>query len=356
LSPTAVDILAITDYSIGRLRLDRRRLCRELLVRLHDREDVVEFAPVVLRFLRVRRDLARCVARTRAVRCSSFNINSFSTEQALYFFRFKPADLSRVAGLLDVQAGSSRRHHKASAVEGLCVVLHRMSSPARWRDLEPMFVRSSSSQCELFYETIKQLGIRWSSLLCAWRGDLMVERAAMYAQHVIEKGGGLDNSVGFIDGTGLFVALPGGALQRSVYSGHKRTHMLKFQTVATPDGLIFHLFGPEEGRRHDVTMYREAGMEKSLQGGLSIGGVQYCIYRDAAYLIRPWMQVAFPTRLEGEADAEEEAQNTDMARVCLSVEWRYKEVKQSFKSLDFRRKLKVREGPVALVYRCAALP
>ena len=97
-------------------------------------------------------------------------------------------------------------------------------------------------------------------------------------------------------------------------------------------------------------------MGNILQGGLSIGGVQYCIYGDEAYLIRPWMQVAFPTRLEGEVDAEEEAQNTDMARVRLSVEWRYKEVKQIFTSLDFRRKLKVREGPVALVYRCAALP
>jgi len=97
LSPTAVAMVAITDYSIGRLRLDRRRLRSELLVRLHDGEDVVELAPVVLRFLRVRRDLARCVARTRAVRCSSFNINSFSTEQALSLFRFKSADLSRVA-------------------------------------------------------------------------------------------------------------------------------------------------------------------------------------------------------------------------------------------------------------------
>jgi len=230
-----------------------------------------------------------------------------------------------------------------------------MSSPARWRDLEPLFGRSSSSLCELFYETIERLDIRWSNLLCVWRGDLMVERAALYAQHVLEKGGGLDNCVGFIDGTGLFVARPGGALQRSVYSGHKRTHMLKFQTVTTPDGLIFHLFGPVEGRRHDVTMYREAGMDNILQGGLSIGGVQYCIYGDKAYLIRPWMQVAFPTRLEGEADDEEEAQNTDMARVRVSVEWGYKEVKQTFTSLDFKRKLKVREGPVALVYRCAAL-
>jgi len=348
-------MVAIEDYSIGRLMRSRRRLRRELLVRLHGGEDVVDLGLVVLRFLRVRRDISRCVARTRAVSSSSFNINSFSTEESLSLFRFKPADVGRLAGLLEVQGGSSRRRYKATPVEQLCVILRRLSSPARWLDLEILFGRGRSSLCELFYETIEQLDVRCSGLLCSWRGDLIEERAAMYAQRVLEKGGALDNCVGFIDGTGLFVARPGGALQRSVYSGHKRTHMLKFQTVTTPDGLIFHLYGPVEGRRHDITMYREAGMDDMLQAGLHIGGIQYCIYGDKAYLIRPWMQVAFPAPLGGEADAEEDTQNTDMAGLRVSVEWGYKEVKQVFTSLDFKRKLKIREGPVALVYRCTAL-
>ena len=32
--------------------------------------------------------------------------------------------------------------------------------------------------------------------------------------------------------------------QRSVYNGHKRVHALKFQSIALPNGLIGHLFGP----------------------------------------------------------------------------------------------------------------
>jgi len=351
--PVTPTMVAIADYSVGRLQRARRRLRRELLVRLHGGEDLVEMGEVVLRFLRVRRDLSRSVSRSRAVVCSTFNLNIFSTEQSLSLFRFKPADLGRAAHLLEVEGGSSRRRYRAPAVESLCVVLRRLSSPARWWDLEPLFGRSSSSLSEIFYETMERLDERWRDALCTWRGDLMVQRAPTYAQCVLDKGGGLDNCVGFIDGTGLFVARPGGGLQRSVYSGHKRTHMLKFQTVTTPDGLLFHLFGPMEGRRHDITMYREAGMDDILEAGLSIDGVQYCLYGDKAYLLRPWMQVAFPEPVDGEQDADEEEQNTNMAAVRVSVEWGYKEVKQVFTSLDYKRKLKVREGPVGLMYRCA---
>jgi len=77
----------------------------------------------------------------------------------------------------------------------------------------------------------------------------MGQRAGTYAECVLEKGGAIDHCVGFIDGTGIFVARPREGLQRSVYSGHKRTHMLKLQSIVTPDGLLFHLAGPIEGRR-----------------------------------------------------------------------------------------------------------
>ena len=94
---------------------------------------------------------------------------------------------------------------------------------------------------------MERIDERLCDALPTWRGDLMGQRAPTYAQCVLDKGGGLDNSVGRIDGTGLFVARPSGGLQRSVYSAHKRTHILKFHTVTTPDGLLFHLFWPDGG-------------------------------------------------------------------------------------------------------------
>ena len=82
-------------------------------------------------------------------------------------------------------------------------------------------------------------------------------------------------------------------MQPSCYSGLKRMHCLIYQTVTTTDGL-FSLYGPEVGRRHDLTLLRESGLEERLQGCLNIGGRQYYIYGDSAYMMRPCMQVAIP--------------------------------------------------------------
>jgi len=90
--------------------------------------------------------------------------------------------------------------------------------------------------------------------LTEWRVEYMRERAALYAEKIEGTGAYLDRCVGFIDGTAIFIAQPGGGLQRAGYSGHKRKHAVKFQCVLTPVGLIFHLFGPWEGRRHDMIL------------------------------------------------------------------------------------------------------
>ena len=56
------------------------------------------------------------------------------------------------------------------------------------------------------------------------------------------------------------------------YNGHKRKHSLKFQVVNSLDGLIFHAYGPTEGRRHDWTLYVRSGVDVQLPNILDIGG------------------------------------------------------------------------------------
>lgn len=59
---------------------------------------------------------------------------------------------------------------------------------------------------------------------CSFRRDLMVKRAAYYADAVHRRGGALGSCVGFMDGTKIQIARPGGrgTFQRSVISGNKR--------------------------------------------------------------------------------------------------------------------------------------
>jgi len=86
----------------------------------------------------------------------------------------------------------------------------------------------------------------------------MRERAGLYSSRIAEARAFLDRCVGFVDGTALFVSRSGGGLQRVCYSGHKRRHAVKFLNVLNPDGLFFYLFGPWEGRRHDMTLYHNS--------------------------------------------------------------------------------------------------
>jgi len=92
---------------------------------------------------------------------------------------------------------------------------------------------------------------------------------------ILDSGAYLDRCVGFIDGTTIFVARPGGGYQRACYSGHKRKHSIKFQSVLTPDGLLFKFSGPWERRRHDMTLFHESGLDDILPNALIINGEQH---------------------------------------------------------------------------------
>ena len=67
----------------------------------------------------------------------------------------------------------------------------------------------------------------------------------MYAESIPRRVWKLTTYVEFIDGTKIRIAGPSGQVhQRAFYGGDKRIHRLSYQTVTTPDALIFHLYGP----------------------------------------------------------------------------------------------------------------
>ena len=61
--------------------------------------------------------------------------------------------------------------------------------------------------------------------------------------------------------------------------------LLIYQTISTPDGLIFHLHGPLEGRRHNLTLLRESRLPDELPEKLKIDGLQHYIYGDKAHIL-----------------------------------------------------------------------
>jgi hypothetical protein len=107
------------------------------------------------------------------------------------------------------------------------------------------------------------------------------------------------------------------------------------------------VYGPVEGRRHDITMLKEFGIERSLSESLLINGEQYYIYGDLAYILRPYIQVGF----QGPNLTTEQASfNSSKSLVRIAVEWAFKDTKQCFIHLVLPRKLNVRMTPVGVWY------
>ena len=67
--------------------------------------------------------------------------------------------------------------------------------------------------------------------------------------------------------------------QEAVSNGHKRGHGLKFQSVLFPDGMLGHLFGPVEGRRHDTSVLEYSGLLDMLQTHVP----EYYVFGDQGY-------------------------------------------------------------------------
>ena len=218
-----------------------------------------------------------------------------------------------------------------------------------WFDLETSFGMRSSALSEVFWEVLEWFVQLRGYLITTLREGFLRDRAASYADAIKNAGAPLDSCVDFIDCTKIKMARPGGQNrnQRSCYSGHKLFHCLVYQTITTTDGLIFSFYGPEEGRRHNMTLLHNSRISDRLAECLLVDGRQFYVYGDAAYVLHPWMQTAFNSIALTDEEGE---YNTDMSAVRVTVEWNYKDLKQLWNRNDYSRSLKVRQFPVSLLY------
>lgn len=287
--------MRITDYRIGRLARNLRQFrSRMRMVRC------LRSVPLKVRVLRELR-IAEFEYRVRnlrtiAISTCTFNINSISEESCLADYCFRLHEVGKIADLIGWDRGYTKRNrYKCSSVADVCVMLRRLASRCRYRDIEVDHGMHASKLSKVFWEVCTEFNNKFGRLVTDFRVDLLHDRASLYSYCIQRRGGSLPNCFGFMDGTKIEIARPGGdgANQRSCYSGHKRFHCLTYQTITTPDGLIFHLFGPVEGRKPDAYMYSESGMDDMLRENTTIEGTQYYLYADKAYTIRSWMQCVY---------------------------------------------------------------
>lgn len=116
-------------------------------------------------------------------------------------------------------------------MEGLCILLRKLSYPCRYSDVV------CSDVLDFVYDTHSHRITRWNPTV------LSPADPQIYSDAIAAKGAALQNCFGFIDGAIRPIRRPG-EQQRILYNGHKKFHSLIFQAVALPNGPIGNFYGP----------------------------------------------------------------------------------------------------------------
>jgi hypothetical protein len=155
-----------------------------------------------------------------------FNLEEFDAEKCKVFFRFVKEDLYELAGQLrlpDEFVLSNRI--RVDRMVALCMTLRRLSYPTRLVDLEHFFGWPKSTISMIVNDTINHIYETFKGKITNLNQEWIVNRMQLYADKIHRKGAPLTNCFGFVDGTVRPMCRPMN-LQRIVYNGHKRVHML----------------------------------------------------------------------------------------------------------------------------------
>jgi hypothetical protein len=278
------------------------------------------------------------------------SINDFNESECLAYFRFKKEDLVTISHqlwpVISPHLGNNQmkielmNSFKAPYETCLLAYLFKMARPQRLvNDMEKVFcLRKShlSSIIITFGDALYEVSKLYLCDPSIWHS-----RMPYYAWLVHNRTEGLvDNVWGFIDATFRRTCRPY-TLQHLMYSGYKKCHGLKYQTIATPDGFVACLHGPYVGRQHDASILTESRVVEMLQDLMPANqqnGPVYAVFGDMAYRQSLWVYRGFLNPLPGSAEARV---NQVLSGSRASVEWAYGHVLQKFSSVDFKQSQQV---------------
>ncbi|KAJ8914010.1 hypothetical protein NQ315_012033, partial [Exocentrus adspersus] len=227
----------------------------------------------------------------RAVLYGNFDL--YNETLCLAMFRFRRLDIPRLAMVLQIPDPVVVSRVFLPSTNALCILLRRISYPNRLVDLERIFGYSSPVLSQVARTISDFIDANFGAKLDNLGNNHFLNRNKVeeYAQAINIKECPLQNCWAFIDGTARAICRPS-ENQEAYYSGHKKMHCLKYQSVCTPDGLIINLQGAYQGRRHDAAILRESRLLEQLQLHVVFPDQEFVLYGDEGYglmnlLIRP---------------------------------------------------------------------
>src|SRR2546421_886718 len=186
-----------------------------------------------------------------------------------------------------------------------------------------------------------------------------LERLQAYAR-VIHEVGGPATVFGFVDGTLRGISRPGGKDmdQKLFYSGYKKLHAVKYQGLATPDGLVSSIYGPVVGKTGDYKLWLESGLSEKLRTlmGHLPAGERLLVYGDAAYKAGAYGLVGAKTApAGGELSSKEREYNKAMSSFRIVVENAFGIVSNKWRANGFTMGLRAGSSQVGSIYLVSVL-
>jgi hypothetical protein len=162
------------------------------------------------------------------------------------------------------------------------------------------------------------------------------------------------NIIGFIDGTARPICRPSRD-QNLQYSGYKKTHVLKYQSIVMPNGIIVRLDGPFNGRRHDSAILHLSHLLRECRQRLVVSQEKwYCFYGDPGYANQKFIKVGYKQRQANLSEKQKQF-NKEMSALRVHVEYGFGKIIKLFAFLDFKKNQKLLLQPVKLQYMVAAI-
>ena len=194
-----------------------------------------------------------------------FDFKKVSDEMSWKMFRFRKDDILTLRQKLRLPVSIKLENGSVvSGLDALCMFLRRLAYPSRLLDLASLFGRKPSDISRAVKFVLDHIYEHFCGLLENLNRPLLSSQHLQeMAQSVQNKGCPFDRCWGFIDGTIMQICRPK-EHQRQVYSGHKKVHCLKFQSVMLPNGIIGSFMGPYIGRRHDAGIFHESKLLDQL--------------------------------------------------------------------------------------------
>jgi nuclease HARBI1 len=265
------------------------------------------------------------------------------------YFRFTVREILELCRKLHLPDEVTVNRHVWLTHNALAVYLAYLAFPVRQETLAQQFGRSRTSVC-LVINALAQILYDRYALKVSCDLAMWVARATTYAHVISTRIPFFNTIVGFIDGTARQICRPIRD-QRQVYSGHHRVHCLKYQSVVTPDGLIISLYGPFDGRHHDLYMVGQSCINEIMHADPVLNTL--CLYGDKGYVTAGHI-VAGLRRPAVTDDASVEFNAVaNASRVC--VEHGFGRVVSLFPALSFPLLQRMLLSPVACHYINATL-